>query len=414
MLPVLERSFSRPYLRQGQEDLKVVCREAVEQAVLADLEEDKRKTNTRRRTRTGYMEDKDSAIDKEALVWLVTRASSHETVINGTALLSVLSLRPLPKTSPLSNIIQYCRDEEVTKELVRLLIKHKANVNVCDPATGATPLHFAVHNDLLGHKVVELLLRNGARVNARNYLGQTPAHAGRYGRLLKAYGADFQLRDLQNVTPISTLFPSFLRGIRSEEAGFYSYGPLKSFLRTFPEADPTVPEPGQTGLTPLSIAFEGFYAEELEWDCVLLLLERVKERFPAKYRQNRQMLSREVTRRKRTPFHSLALVLKIAGREEESGERLEEIKREMLKLLEDGVDINAKDSDGNTALHVVASSSRPCTCHQSLPCSISMLLSIGANVHLRNHRGETALHVFFGDPPKNYYYPSPLPLIQHC
>lgn len=55
---------------------------------------------------------------------------------------------------------------------VESLIKNGANINSKDNNYGWTPIHTAAH---AGHeKIVEVLINNGAQVDARNYLGGTP------------------------------------------------------------------------------------------------------------------------------------------------------------------------------------------------------------------------------------------------
>src|SRR5688572_8308254 len=57
------------------------------------------------------------------------------------------------------------------KELVRLLLKQKIDVNVPQP-DGATALHWAAHWDDLD--IADRLIRSGAQVNTANNLGVTP------------------------------------------------------------------------------------------------------------------------------------------------------------------------------------------------------------------------------------------------
>jgi ankyrin repeat protein len=76
-----------------------------------------------------------------------------------------------------------------------------------DVGLGRTPLHWAA---IKGHiEVVELLLANGAAVNAKDRHGDTPLHAaaegGRYdaAALLLAKGAEVNMRDIEGITPLS-------------------------------------------------------------------------------------------------------------------------------------------------------------------------------------------------------------------
>lgn len=58
--------------------------------------------------------------------------------------------------------------------MAALLLANKAEVNAVATKAGLTPLHVAVFQHHNG--VVELLLSNGAKINAKDNDGQTPLH----------------------------------------------------------------------------------------------------------------------------------------------------------------------------------------------------------------------------------------------
>ena len=93
-------------------------------------------------------------------------------------------------------------------EIVSSAIAAGANVNVQEPGSGSTPLHFAVARGY--SNVVEALLERGCDPNLKNSVGMTPimvaANQGRSELTMllatKAHGIDLNVGDQHGLTPL--------------------------------------------------------------------------------------------------------------------------------------------------------------------------------------------------------------------
>ncbi|KAJ7340941.1 hypothetical protein JRQ81_004228 [Phrynocephalus forsythii] len=89
-------------------------------------------------------------------------------------------------------------------QMMALLVKNGADINVQDGTSGKTPLHLAVENH--DEMAVKQLLRMGAQVDAQMYNGCTPLHlaVGRKDAAITAIlchsGADTLLRNMEDET----------------------------------------------------------------------------------------------------------------------------------------------------------------------------------------------------------------------
>lgn len=97
-------------------------------------------------------------------------------------------------------------DRDKAKVMCELLLKQGADVNVVNNPSKHTPLHIASNEN--NAEVCELLLTNGANLEAQDRRGETPLHiAARYGRLescivLLKHGANKEARNEGGLTPL--------------------------------------------------------------------------------------------------------------------------------------------------------------------------------------------------------------------
>ena len=88
--------------------------------------------------------------------------------------------------------------EKGNKEIIEILLKNGANINAKDDAK-ITPLHEAVYSKAI--EIVRILIQNGADINAKNDAGEIPLHHAVYygyrdiGELLISNGSDINTKD---------------------------------------------------------------------------------------------------------------------------------------------------------------------------------------------------------------------------
>lgn len=105
---------------------------------------------------------------------------------------------------PLHYAIRFC-----SKDIVKLLISKKADVNGRSKPDNQTPIHYCEKEALL-----DLLIENGADINDQDNRGETPLHnastLGRYkwAELLIKKGAKVNIKDKKGETPLyRTILP---------------------------------------------------------------------------------------------------------------------------------------------------------------------------------------------------------------
>ncbi|MEP6664773.1 MAG: ankyrin repeat domain-containing protein, partial [Verrucomicrobiota bacterium] len=242
------------------------------------------------------------------------------------------------------------------KEMVELLIAHKADVEAKNFSTGATSLHLASQK---GFKAIaEILLKNKADVNARNgqnQNGNTPLHlaaaAGHkaVAELLLSNGADVNVKDGSGATPLIDA----IQGKNLEMAKFLVAN----------KADVNAKSGG--GETPL---FSAISKKDLEM---------------AKFLIANKADVNAIAKEGLTPLHTAVF-----------GNELKLVEL----LLQNGADTEAKfqgsNNKGWTPLHFAANSS-------TIEQIAETLLESGANPNATNDAGETPLYLAIGRGAQN-------------
>jgi ankyrin repeat protein len=224
---------------------------------------------------------------------------------------------------------------------IYFLVGKNANVNIKN-SSGATPLHEAVKSGKLG--VIKLILQNGADINAQDAKGNTPLHIAAPIRehaavlqLLLEYGANPNLRDAYGDSPLHVLItlnrsPEIVKVLLANNKIDVAMRNIK-------------------GQTPLFIA-----VHENRVALIPLLLAARSDIFAA---DNSGV----------TPF-----------------DRAMQVKGPVLDAMITSETARQTDSAGNTILHIAVRSSGD-------TIIIGKILDQNANVNARNREGDTALHI---------------------
>ncbi|KAF5655292.1 ankyrin protein [Fusarium sp. NRRL 25303] len=280
---------------------------------------------------------------KESAIWLASSngyAELVELLLDAGADLNTCGVNDAPILCPAA--------ERGHEKVVKLLLKRKADVEAQDNR-GKTPLHLTAQKEG-SEAIIKALLSYGADIEARDDNDRTPLHlaAQKEGsqaiiEALLSYRADIEARDDNGRTPL------VLAVIKASinEIGF--------LIRQ--GADLTAQE--KDGETCLHAAMRRYIPS---LDIVRLLLENGAK-------------ADARTERGQTCLHTLA----------HQGE-ITTYTSDIIQLITSrGIDINDNDNHGNTPLHLV-------TQHWSLEALSIFADQPGVDFNARNHTGKTPLH----------------------
>jgi cytohesin len=275
--------------------------------------------------------------------------------------------------------LMYAASGAYPKPALELLLDNGAQVNARDDS-GVTALMEAANFNRSG--AVKLLLDHGAQVNARSNYGLTPltiatspTARSRFSvrklavvKLLLEGGAEVDGRDSNGRTPLAL------------SAG-RSYTP--DIVALLLDHGAKVNAPDRNGVTPLMLAVHERGFPEI----VKFLIEKGAQ-VDARSNNGSTPLHRaaqaSIGNRYRSPLLCMTSIHPDYRRD------IEEVRQrplEMIQLLLDtGAQVDARDEDGNTPLIVAAKGT-------DRPEIIQLLIEKGAEVNARNNDGSTALMV---------------------
>ena len=333
-------------------------------------------------------------------------------------------------------------------EVAQMLLQHRADVNSRD-IDGNTPLHLAAEptsprSDSSGTNLARLLLEHGAEVNCRNRSGHSALDRASFvlnlevSRLLLNYGAYINAEDSHGRTPIHQIFehswdskrnPFQLAQLLVEHGAdvntrdkhhetplhLTSLAANLQSVRVLLSHGADVNAKNDQGHTPLHQVFQSPHYPGRRSGVVRVLLEHGTE---VDARDKNHEIPLHLASRYRD-LNSVRVLLDYGADVHATNSRGQTPLRQVSEpvdwedgvcvaqlLVERGADVNTRDEDHETPLHLAS--------RKAEIDLVRMLLDNGANVNAINNQGQTPLHQVYcsGYYPWNYVEVTRL-LVEH-
>jgi ankyrin repeat protein len=262
--------------------------------------------------------------------------------------------------------------------LISFLLERNANANIKN-SSGATPLHEAVRSGKVN--VIRHIIRGGADINAQDAKGNSVLHIAAPAedhlavvKLLMENGVNPNLRDDHGDSPLHVLV-SLNR--KPEVVQALLAGNVDVSIRNI------------TGQTPLYLA-----VQENRLALVTLLLSHGSDIFAA---DNSGVTPFDYAMKLKGPVLDALITPETARQKDSAGNTILHLAVKnkgdayiVAKILEQKADSNARNREGDTALHIAA--------RMNQEEAGEYILSRGANIFYSNSKGESPLYIALTHP----------------
>jgi len=262
--------------------------------------------------------------------------------------------------------------------LISFLLERNANVNIKN-SSGATPLHEAVRSGKVS--VIRRIIKGGAEINVQDAKGNSVLHIAAPAddhlavvKVLMESGVNPNLRDDHGDSPLHVLV---------------SLNRKPEVVQALLAANIDISIRNVTGQTPLYLA-----VQESRLALIPLLLSRGSDIFAA---DNSGITPFDYAMKIRGPVLDALITPETAIQKDSAGNTILHLavknKGDALiigKILDQKANIDARNRDGDTALHIAA--------RMDQKEAGEYILSKGANIFYSNSRGENPLYIALTHP----------------